>query len=232
MAEISVDSGWGRPSRAPLPLRALGDDRLARLAARGDRRAFAEIYRRYHQPLFRYCHSILRSDDDAQDALQNTMAAAIRGLDGEGRQIALKPWLYRIAHNESIDLLRRRRPEVDLAVAAEVVAQDDGVATRARLRQLLEDLGELPEKQRAALVMRELNGLEYTEIGAAFGISAAAATQTVYDARRGLQELSEGRDLPCEDVQYLLSQHDGRLLKARKVRGHLGSCAVCQAFQA
>ena len=85
------------------------DERLARRARRGDERAFAAIFERYHQQLYRYCLGILANPEDAQDALQNTMVKALRALPGEERSISLKPWLYRIAHNESIDLLRRRR---------------------------------------------------------------------------------------------------------------------------
>ena len=91
-------------------LHLLGDDRLARRAAAGDRQAFAVLYQRHHQSLFRYCRAILGDAEDAADALQNTMAAALRALPGERREIRLKPWLYRIAHNESISLLRRRSP--------------------------------------------------------------------------------------------------------------------------
>src|SRR5918911_1465428 len=82
--------------------RLIGDSRLARLAARGDQRAFSAIFERYHQQLYRYCRSIVGNDEDAQDALQNTMAKVLQALPGEERELALKPWLYRIAHNESI----------------------------------------------------------------------------------------------------------------------------------
>ena len=91
-------------------LRLLGDDRLSRLAATGDSRAFETIYERHHQALYRYCSSILGSPEDAADALQSTMASALRALVGERREIAIKPWLFRIAHNESISMLRKRRP--------------------------------------------------------------------------------------------------------------------------
>ena len=91
------------------------DARLARRAATGDERAFATIYQRYHQDLYRFCLAILGNPEDAQDALQNTMVKALRALPGERREIQLKPWLYRIAHNESIDLLRRRRPTMGRA---------------------------------------------------------------------------------------------------------------------
>src|SRR5688572_24933164 len=92
-------------------LRLLGDERLARLASGGDRAAFAVIFDRYHQRLFAYCTSILHDRDDAADAVQSTMLRAMRALEGEERDIAVRPWLYRIAHNESITLLRRPAAE-------------------------------------------------------------------------------------------------------------------------
>src|SRR5215211_7077327 len=95
------------PQRA---LAVLPDSRLARLAAEGSRGAFAAIYDRHHQPLYRYCRSILGDAEDAQDALQNTMVSALRALPGEKREIALRPWLFRVAHNEAISVLRRRSP--------------------------------------------------------------------------------------------------------------------------
>jgi RNA polymerase sigma factor (sigma-70 family) len=216
-----------------VPLRMLPDDRLAELAAAGDRHAFGAIYDRYHQALFRYCRSILRSDEDAKDALQNVMTSALRALDGERRQVALKPWLYRVAHNESISLLRRRRDDAGLDEVGELPgASGADHATRERLRELVGDLRELPEQQRGALVMRELSGLDYREIGSVFGITPAAATQAVYDARRGLQELAEGRAMECEAIRRLISANDRRSLRARKVRGHLRTCGGCRDFEA
>ena len=67
------------------------DERLARRAQRGDERAFAAIFERYHQRLYRYCLGILANPEDAQDALQNTMVRALRALPGEERSISLKP---------------------------------------------------------------------------------------------------------------------------------------------
>ena len=90
------------------PLRRLTDDQLAAAVAAGDERAFGVIFERYQQPIYRYCSSILRDPELAADALQNTMIAALRGLEGEERAIALRPRLYRIAHNQSISLIRRR----------------------------------------------------------------------------------------------------------------------------
>jgi DNA-directed RNA polymerase specialized sigma24 family protein len=91
-----------------MPLSLLGDARLVRLASRGDEAAFAAIFRRYHQPLYRYCRSITGNSEDASEALRNTMVKAKRALPGERRAIEMKPWLFNVAHNQSISLLRRR----------------------------------------------------------------------------------------------------------------------------
>src|SRR3954462_7751994 len=83
-------------------------------AARGDATAFAAVYERHHQALYRYCRSILRHDQDAQDALQSTMTRAYAALQAQPREFDLRPWLFRIAHNEAVSILRRRRPTVEL----------------------------------------------------------------------------------------------------------------------
>lgn len=211
----------------------LSDERLVRRAAGGDERAFAAIFRRYHQSLYRFCLAILANPEDAQDALQNTMVKALRALPGEERDIQLKPWLYRIAHNESIDLLRRRRDSGQLD--AEQVAPGAGIAeeaaTRERLRRLVTDLGELPERQRGALVMRELSGLDFDEIAAALGTSPAVARQTLYEARLSLRQMDEGREMSCRAVSKALSDGDGRVTRRRDVRAHLRSCAGCRGFR-
>jgi RNA polymerase sigma factor (sigma-70 family) len=215
-----------------LPLRVQGDDSLARLAAAGDTRAFAAIYRRHHQPLYRYARSLLGNDDDATDVLQSTMERAMRALPGESREIALRPWLFRIAHNEAISLLRRRGRDAGPAVPEDVPATIADPGTREELRELLGDLRQLPERQRGALVMRELNGLDYEEIGAALGASVAAAKQAVYEARMGLQTLAEGREMDCALVREAISGTDRRRLRGRRIRGHLRACEPCQDFEA
>jgi hypothetical protein len=104
-------------------------------------------------------------------------------------------------------------------------------ATRERLRQLFADLHELQERQRAALVMRELNGLGYDEIGSALASSPASAKQLVYEARTALHEMAEGREMSCEAVRTSLSADDGRKLRGRKHRAHMKACASCREFQ-
>ena len=199
----------------------------------GDQRAFAAIYRRYHQSLYRYCLAIVGNSQDAQDALQNTMVKVLRALPGEERRIELKPWLYRIAHNESIELLRRRREtgQLDAELAAPGPGLAEEAASRERLRRLISDLDELPERQRGTLVMRELAGLDFAEIGAALGTSPAVARQTLYEARLSLRQMDEGREMSCETVTKALSDGDGRVTRRRDLRAHLRSCAGCRSFR-
>ncbi|MEA2192210.1 MAG: hypothetical protein QOI73_2331, partial [Solirubrobacteraceae bacterium] len=216
------------------PVKLCSDAQLARRAASGDERAFAEIFERHHQAVYRYCRSLLGNGEDAADALQSTMAAVLRGLDGETRSIALKPWLFRIAHNEALSILRRRRPqsELDDSQASTLQSVETEVLQSERLHQLVADVAALPDRQRGALVMRELNDLEYAEIAAVFGVAEGAARQAVHEARTMLAELEAGRAIPCADIRELISARDGRLMRGRKVRSHLRSCRSCEGFHA
>jgi len=190
------------------------------------------VYERYHQQLYRYCFSIVGNAEDAQDALQNAMLKAVRALSAEQREIQLKPWLYRIAHNESIELLRRRREQVELGpeLASPAGGPVEMAGQRERLRRLLDDLDRLPERQRGALVMRELGGLGFEQIGEAFETSAAVARQTVYEARLSLRQLETGREMSCEKVMLELSDADGRVTRRRDIQAHLRDCAECREF--
>ena len=243
MSSLSPSLGTEGPQWEDLPMneaaappgftRLLSDERLTRRASGGDQRAFGAIFRRYHQGLYRFCLAIVGNPDDAQEALQNTMAKVLRALPGEEREIELKPWLYRIAHNESIDLLRRRREtsELDVEQVAPGYGLAEDVATRERLRGLLADLRELPERQREVLVMRELSGLDFEEIGAALGTSGAGARQTLYEARQSLRQMDEGREMSCATVTRALSDGDGRVTRRRDVRAHLRACSQCRRFR-
>lgn len=229
MTEAAAQLG---ASAALVPARLLSDQRLARRVAAGDERAFAALYGRYHQRLYRYCLGVVGNAEDAEDALQSTMLKAMRALGAERREIELKPWLYRIAHNESIDLIRRRRgaERLDPERPAAGAEPAEEVERRQRLRALLADIGELPERQRGALVMRELSGLGAEEIAAALGTSPAVARQTLYEARLGLREMQAGRELSCGAVTRALSDGDGRVARRRDIRAHLRDCEGCRAF--
>src|SRR4051794_18843163 len=127
----------------PCVVTAVATTLRLRRAARGDAAAFAAVYERHHQALYRYCRSILRHDEDAQDALQSAMAKAFAALQTEGRDIELRPWLFRIAHNEAISILRRRRETTELDDIAQTALMDELVFEREELRALQIDLADL-----------------------------------------------------------------------------------------
>lgn len=230
---MRVESAIDRVPSGLVSRGVLGDARLVGLASRGDEAAFAAIFGRYHQPLYRYCRAITGDGEDASDALQNTMVRAMRAFPGERRTVELKPWLFRVAHNESVSLLRRRRPDSPLEGkdTRAVDGPEVGLAAREELRELMSDLHELPERQRAAVILRELNGLSYAEIGSVFDTSTAAAKQAAYDGRVALQDYAKGRAMDCEAVTRAISDGEVQFLRGRKLRGHLRSCAECADFK-
>jgi RNA polymerase sigma factor (sigma-70 family) len=234
MAPIASATGTQFAPRVPLVLYRLGDERLARLVAIGHDRAFAMLYERYHQPLYRYVRSMLGHDADAQDAVQSAFASAFGALKVGRRNAPVRPWLFRIAHNEAISALRRRRPRDELTdtLASPEPSPEEQVIERARLQLLVADLAELTDRQRGALIMRELSGLSHEDIACALEMSVGAAKQTVFEARRALLELEEGRAMACEEIQRVISDGDMRVLRGRKVHAHLRSCSGCAAFAA
>jgi RNA polymerase sigma factor (sigma-70 family) len=212
------------------PLRLLGNDRLARLVARGDDAAFEVIYERHVQRLYRYCLAIVGVPEDASDCVQNAMLKAFDALRSSSRDIALGPWLFRVAHNEAISTLRRRRPtsEPDEAALRPAPGADVDAVARERTSRLFEDLRELPERQRGALVLRELNDLSLEEIAAWLGSSVGGARQTLFQARAALNELAEGRDMDHYEEREAIAGGDRRRLTGRKIRAHLRHCAACR----
>jgi RNA polymerase sigma factor (sigma-70 family) len=168
-------------------LRAQPDRRLVDLVRDGYDAAFEEIVRRYRRPLDRFAAAIVggRSEDVTQDAFSKALLA-LRGTEAE---IELRPWLYRIVRNTALNDLRDRAPEA--AELSEALPGGRSAAAEAEAREelaeLMERLRALPEPQRAALVMRELEGLGHEEIAAALGVSGGAARQAIYRARAALR---------------------------------------------
>ena len=212
--------------------RLYGDDRLARLASRGNVGAFAVLYERHQQALSSYCRAIVHNEDDAQDALQSAMMRAYAALQTRERDLKVKPWLFRIVHNEAISILRRRSHSTELTHEHDPAGAtlEQTVVKRERLQTLLDDLDALPERQRAALVMRELNGLAMQDIAAALSVSRGAAKQMLYEARCALHEFAEGREMDCARVRRSISDGDRRALRARRMRAHMRGCAGCRQF--
>src|SRR4051812_43173068 len=110
--------------RALLPSAGCSDERLAAFAACGDARAFDVLYRRHRRELLRYCRSLVRDPDDAEDTLQTAMTKAYAAIRRLPADVPVRAWLFRIAYNEAVTTLRRRRPVTPLDAVEAVAAQD------------------------------------------------------------------------------------------------------------
>ena len=212
--------------------RLVSDEPLARLVGAGSAPAFAAIYARHHQSLYAYCRAIAGNDEDARDVLQSTLANALAALQRGARDAPLKPWLFRIAHNEAISHLRRRRNwvTVDERNGGVAASAHEEWAARHEIAQVLEDLAGLSAGQRSALVLREMGGFAYAEIASALEVSEPAARQAVAAARRTLAEEAAGRRLDCGRVRETVAGRGGHVLRRRGVRAHLRSCSTCRAY--
>jgi RNA polymerase sigma factor (sigma-70 family) len=184
-------------------LRTQPDRRLVTLVREGYEAAFEEIVRRYGRPLSGYAASIVggRSEDVTQDAFSKALLALRR----DDAEIELRPWLYRIVRNTALNDLRDSPPSAE--VLAEAIAGGRNPAEelerREELADLMKRLRALPEPQRAAIVMRELEGLGHEEIAAALGLSGGGARQAIYRARRALRDAA-GLLLPLPLLRLLI----------------------------
>ncbi|WP_324334491.1 sigma-70 family RNA polymerase sigma factor [Baekduia sp.] len=169
-------------------MRLQSDERLAELAIDGHEAAFAAIVDRYRTPLLRYCAGIVGASR-AEDAVQQVLINAHDALTRTNDVRHLRSWLYRIAHNASLNVLRAVRDDLPLDHAQ--VAATDGPAAAfeqsERLRATLDAVHELPERQRAALVLRELEGRSHEEIADALGVTKGSARQHLMRARTAVR---------------------------------------------
>ncbi|MCW2986086.1 MAG: sigma-70 family polymerase sigma factor [Conexibacter sp.] len=180
-------------------LRLQSDARLAELAVDGHQAAFAAIVDRYRTPLARYCAGIV-GPNRAEDAVQQALINAHDALQRTDEVRHLRSWLYRIAHNASLNVLRAVRDDVSLEDAERSGSlgggrgqglDDDGPAATfersERFRATVAALQELPERQRAALVLRELEGRSHQEIADALGVTKGSARQHLMRARTAVR---------------------------------------------
>ena len=224
-------STFPRPRLLPRSRRllaAFSDERLAVEARHGNDSAFEVIYDRHHRGLLAFCRRMLRSQDDAEDALQQTFASALGGLSRTDQVSQLKPWLYTIAHNRCLSMLRARREhpveEVDLSSTA---GPSEEIERRAELRELLSDLDRLPERQRAALVLSEIGALAHREVAQVLGCETKQVKALVYRARSALIADRRAREMPCVEIREQLATATAGELRRR----HLRQCEGCAQFR-
>jgi RNA polymerase sigma factor (sigma-70 family) len=193
-------------------LRAQPDRRLVTLVREGYEAAFEEIVRRYGRPLGRYAASIVGGR--SEDVLQEAFVKALPALQRADAEIELRPWLFRIVRNTALNDLRDSPPSPELLAEALAGGRNpaDELEQREQLADLMRRLRELPEPQRAAIVMRELEGLGHEEIAAALGLSGGGARQAIYRARQALRD-GAGLLLPLPLLRLLID-HGGEAVGA------------------
>jgi RNA polymerase sigma factor (sigma-70 family) len=169
-------------------LRAQSDERLVDLVRAGNDAAFEAIVARYRRPLLRYCSRFL-SEARAEDAVQTTFVNAFDSLRSSSGDMKLRPWLYRIAHNTALNALRDRSLQHEqLPEQIDGVERPDQAYERnERLRDVVAAVGALPERQRDAMVQRELEGRSYEEIAANLGVSGGSVRQLLNRGRNTLR---------------------------------------------
>jgi len=217
-------------------LRLRSDQQLVALFRAGNDEAFRIIHDRYRPRLLAYVRQMLPGRvADAEDALQDVFMRTYEGLRTSNGNLALRPWLYRVAHNRCVDELRRPAPSELSDPRGRHIDGDPAVQVEQRelLRRLVMDIGRLPEQQRSALLMRELSGMPYADVANALDVSVPAVKSLLVRARMGLTQAVEARDAACADIcEDLAEAHDRGARASWMARRHLRDCPCCRAFHA
>ncbi len=223
--------------RGPSPLlRLQSDERLIALTRRGQHAAFEVLFSRYQSRLLAFCRHMLSSREDAEDVLQEVFTAAFNAVLADEREINVRPWLYRIARNRSLNHLRRATAigvdSMDVHFADHGQSTGERVLRRESFRQLLGDVKDLPETQRTALLLREIDALSYEQIADAMETTVPSVKSLLVRARISLAEAAEARQLSCDEVRLALGESAEGLSKLEApARRHVRSCERCRSFK-
>jgi len=206
------------------------------MARAGNPGAFEAIVDRYQGRLLGFCRQMLHSTEDAEDVLQEVFVNAYRAMLADEREINLRPWLYRIARNRCLNHLRKptadAQESMDMVPTVEAASTAEKVHNREEFRQLLADVGKLPETQRSALLLREMDAMSYEEIAQAMETSVPSVKSLLVRARISLAEASQARQLTCGEVRIDLAEAAEGLRKlSGPVRRHVRDCEECADFR-
>jgi RNA polymerase sigma factor (sigma-70 family) len=223
--------------RGPTPLlRIQSDERLVALTRRGNQAAYEALVGRYQSRLLAFCRHMLGSREDAEDVLQEVFAAAFNAMIADERALNVRPWLYRIARNRSLNHLRRVQAigvdSMDVHLSENGASAADKVHRREEFRLLVEDVQGLPETQRTALLLREIDALSYDQIAEAMETTIPSVKSLLVRARVSLAEAAQARHLTCDEVRDELGEvAEGLHRMTAPVRRHLRQCDRCAAFR-
>jgi RNA polymerase sigma factor (sigma-70 family) len=226
----------GLLARPPRLLRLQKDDRLIAMMRDGHQRAFEVLFERYNTRLLAFCQHMLSSREDAEDVLQEVFVAAHNAILADERDLNVRPWLYRIARNRCLNHLRKPVPEgqdtMDVHPHENGATTAERVQNREEFRQLIVDVQTLPETQRTALLLREVDAMSYEEIAQAMATTVPSVKSLLVRARITLAEASQSRLLTCGEVQLELAEAAEGLRKVSgPVRQHVRSCEGCVDFR-
>jgi RNA polymerase sigma factor (sigma-70 family) len=179
---------------------------------------------------------MLGSREDAEDVLQEVFAAAFNAMIADERALNVRPWLYRIARNRSLNHLRRVQAigvdSMDVHLSENGASTADKVHRREEFRLLVEDVQGLPETQRTALLLREIDALSYDQIAEAMDTTIPSVKSLLVRARVSLAESAQARQLTCDEVRDELGEvAEGLHRMTAPVRRHLRQCDSCSAFR-
>lgn len=216
------------------------DEQLVALTRLGHPAALDALFARYRARLVRFSEHLLGANwPDAEDVVQEAMIAASEAMVADERRIDVGPWLYRITRNRSLSYLRdqatTRRPPLTgagndyLEQAADSGASPAELAERSEtLRVLVDDVRSLPETQRTAIVLRELDGLSYEQVANVMRTTVSSVKSLLVRGRLSLVDIAGGRELDCTQVRLALAAAEQRLggLDGAE-RAHVRSCDAC-----
>jgi len=219
-------------SRLLLARRA--DERLVELVRQGDAAAFEVLYDRYNLRILSFCRHMLGSQQDGEDATQHAFVALHRHIVADDRPVEVKPWLFQVARNRCLSIIRSRREHVDvddpvIQPATEGLA--DSVQRRSDLRELLGDLHHLPDDQRAALLLSSLGDLSGEQIAEVIGCRPQKVKALVFQARTSLMNERDARNTDCQEVREQLATLRGGALLRGPLRRHVRGCEGCRAYR-
>ena len=234
-------------TRAPRPVAGRSDHQLVSLVRAGDDRAFEELFHRYRRRITAYVYGMVADHGRAEDIAQEVFVSALRRMRETERPIAFRPWIYEIAKNACIDAHRRRSRAEEVSLTSDeghasgdhlhlvssTPAPHEAMEVKQRLGHLCGAFGGLSEAHHEILVLRELEGLSYREIGERMGLSRPAVESTLFRARRRLaqeyDELASGAR--CKRVQAIISAAVGGQLaprERRRMARHVVHCESCR----
>lgn len=229
---MSIVQTISRPGVRRFRPAAAGDAELIGRVRAGDERAFEAIFKRHHAPLLSYARHMLANRDEAEDALQQAFIKAHRALLGGAVPRELRPWLYAIVRNCCLSAIAARRDTIELDEhTASLAGLAEAVYEREDLRELLADVSRLPEDQRSALLLAELDDLSHQSIATIVGCPVSKVKALIYQARSALIADREARTASCRDIREELAVARAGELRRGPLRRHLRLCVGCRDFQ-